>query len=56
MEIIKALRAATGMGLAELKPIVDQALPPSWQANNARLREEAADFAENLGGSLVRVR
>jgi ribosomal protein L7/L12 len=38
---IKAMRTMLDVGLDDLKPVVDRALPPKWQAANERLREAA---------------
>jgi ribosomal protein L7/L12 len=50
IQVIKALRASTGMGLAEAKPIVDRNLPRDVQEANDRLRDEVWEAAHPIDG------
>ena len=47
IQVIKALRA-TGIGLAEAKPIIDRNLPRDVQEANERLRDTAWDAAQQV--------
>jgi ribosomal protein L7/L12 len=47
IQVIKALRA-TGIGLAEAKPIVDRNLPRDVQEANERLRDLAWEAAQQI--------
>ena len=44
---IKALRASTGMGLADAKAVVDRNLPRHIQESNERLRSTAWDAMQH---------
>jgi ribosomal protein L7/L12 len=48
IQVIKALRASTGIGLAEAKPVVDRNLPRDVQEANERLRDAACDSAQQI--------
>jgi ribosomal protein L7/L12 len=48
IQVIKALRASTGMGLAEAKPIVDRNLPRDVQEANERLRDAAWEAVQQI--------
>jgi ribosomal protein L7/L12 len=48
IQVIKALRASNGMGLAQAKPIVDRNLPRLVQEANERLRDAAWEAAQHI--------
>ena len=48
IQVIKALRASTGMGLVDAKPIVDRNLPRDVQEANERLRDTAWEAAQQI--------
>jgi hypothetical protein len=48
IQVIKALRASTGIGLAEAKPIVDRNLPRDVREATERLRDAAWEAAQQI--------
>jgi hypothetical protein len=48
MQVIKAVRASTGMRLGEAKPIVDRNLPRDVQEANERLRDAAWEALQQI--------